>query len=434
MPKEEKVNTTVEDISATKKRLKIEIPTDIIEKEYSRSLDNVRQRTRLPGFRQGKAPLPLIEKRFGNDIKADIIDRLVPEYYTKAMKDADLVPVTLPAFEGSLDLKRNEPLSFALTIEVRPKIENLSYEGMKVEAEDVRVEDKEVEETLKGMQEERAMFEAVDREIKDDDLIVIDYVKLDTAGEKEIASAKDQVMNLGRGLTPNGILDEILGRKKGDVVEVTLPSVEGGEIKEDTAGGRLRITVKEVKEKKLPALDDEFAKDLGLESLEALAGKVRDSMLKAKKDRAAGRQKDKLLETLVSSHEFDIPETFLNKELEKLVMNEQMAGKKASADPEQAGEEDEHRRLTDELRPKAVQQVKASILLDMIADKEGVTVTEDELKARLGMLARHFQTSPENVINFFITRDGSLDVLKQSIRDEKALDIVLERAEKVKGA
>ena len=428
------MNTTVEDISATKKRLKIEIPTDIIEKEYSRSLDNVRQRTRLPGFRQGKAPLPLIEKRFGNDIKADIIDRLVPEYYTKAMKDADLVPVTLPAFEGSLDLKRNEPLSFALTIEVQPKIETLSYEGMKVEAADIVVEDKEVEETLKGMQEERAMFEVVDREIRDDDLIVIDYVKLDTAGEKEIASAKDQVMNLGRGLTPRGILDEILGRKKGDVVEVILPAVEGGEIKEDVAGGRLRITVKEVKEKKLSALDDEFAKDLGLESLEALTGKVRDGLLRAKKDRATGQQKDKLLEMLVSSHEFDIPEALLNKELEKLVMNEQMAGEKAPPAPDQPAEEDAHRRLTDEMRPKAVQHVKASILLDMIAAKEGVTVTEDELKARLGILARHFQTSPENVINFFITRDGSLDVLKQTIRDEKALDIVLEKAEKVKGA
>lgn len=425
------MNKTVEDISTTKKRLKIEIPTDIIEKEYSQSLDKLRQRTKLPGFRQGKAPLNLIEKRFSNDVKADIIDRLVPEYYTRALEEAELVPVTLPAFEGKLDLKRNEPLAFALTVEVQPKIEALIYEKLKVDSPEVSVEEAEIEATLKGMLEERAMFEAVDREVRDDDLIVIDYAKFGPTGEKEIASAKDQVMNLGRGLTPQGILDAVLGKKKGDLAEVTLPAVEEGKIKEDTAGDRLRITIKEVKEKKLPSLDDEFAKDLGLESLEVLRTRVKEGMLKAKKDRQAAQQKDKLLDELVANHAFDVPETLLSRELEKLIMNEQTSRRGGADATEEAPDA---QKLAEELKPKAVHNVKASILLDMIANKEGVTVSEDEMKTRISMLARHFQSSPEGIINFFMTRDGSLDVLKQTIKDEKALDIVLERAEKIKGA
>ena len=430
------MGTTIEDISTTRKRVKIEIPTDIVEREYSESLDKVRQRSRIPGFRPGKAPLTLIEKKFGNDIKADIIDRLVPEYYSKAMKEAELVPVTLPQFEGTLDFKKSEPLAFALTVEVRPRVGDLNYVGMKVEDVPCEVEEKEIEDTIKGLQEGRAMFEAVDREITGDDLIIIDYVKLDAAGEKELSSAKDQVMNLGNNLTPKGILDELLGRKKGDVVEIVLPAVEGGEVKEGAQGNRLRITVKEVKEKKLPLIDDELAKDFGHDSLDSLRQKVRDGILKAKKDKVAGEQKAKLLEQLIESYDFDIPESMLERELETLVVNEKHSKQprnpgQGTALENSAGDDE---RLAEELKPKAVHNVKATILLDTIAEKEGVTVAEEEVKTRVALLARHLQTTPEAVINLFMTKDGSLESLKHSIREEKVLGLILSKAAITKGA
>jgi trigger factor len=430
------LGTIIEDISTTRKRLKIEIPTDIVEKEYSESLDKVRQRSRIPGFRPGKAPVTLIEKKFGNDVKTDIIDRLVPQYYSKAMKEAELVPVTLPQFEGTLDFKRHEPLFFALIVEVRPQVGNLNYAGMKVEDVPCDVEEKEIDDAIKGLQEGRAMFEAVDREIREDDLIIIDYVKLDATGEKELSSAKDQVMNLGNNLTPKGILEELLGRKKGDAVEIVLPNVEGGEVNEGAQGNRLKITVKEVKEKKVPLIDDELAKDFGHESLDSLRQKAREGILKAKKDKAAGEQKAKLLDTLVKAYEFDIPETMLEHELQTLVVNEKHRSQPQKQGQETAGETSlgDDEKLVEELRPKAVHNVKATILLDMIAEKEGVSVTEEELKTRISLLARHLQTTPEAVINLFMTKDESLEGLKHSIREEKVLDLILSKAEITKGA
>lgn len=423
----------VEDISTTKKRLKIEIPNDIIEKEFKESLDNVRKRAKIPGFRPGKAPESLIEKRFGDDIKADILDRLVPKYYSEALKEAALVPVTLPKFESALQIKRNEPLSFALTVEVRPNVGDLSYRGLKVKDIPVEVEDREVEETIKGLQEERAMFEAVEREIKADDVIVIDYVKLDPEGEKELSSAKDQVMNLGNNLAPKGILDEIVGKKKGDTVEITLPSSEGEEETEGPEkGNRLRITIKEVKEKKLPAIDDEFAKDFGKENIESLKEKVKEGILGAKKERSAGQQKEKLLEGLVGAYHFDVPDSLLERELETLVVNEKHKNPPKGLTADAASQADDSV-LDAELRPKAVNNVKAAILLDMIAEKEGITVTEEEMKTRLALLARHLQTTPERVINLFVTKDGSLDNLRRTIRDEKVMDLVLSKAEIEKG-
>ena len=435
------MTSAVEDISSTKKRLKIDIPTEVIEKEYRDSLDNVKQRARIPGFRPGKAPTSLIEKKFGQDIKAEIIDKLVPRYYSDALKEANLVPVTMPDFETAVELKRNEPLSFSLTVEVRPAVPDFNYAGLEVEESVPVVEEKEIDEMIDGLREERAMFETVDREIREDDLLVIDYVKLDPSGNKQLSSANDQVMNLGNKLAPPAVLEALVGRKKGDQVEISVPAFQKGEEKEagPGEGSLLRITVKEVKEKKLPEIDDEFAKDFDSESLAAFRENVKERIMQAKKDQAAGEQKEKLLERLVETYEFDVPEALLEHELEKLVVNEKLSKKKSEnlvpgEDAGKSPDEEDDSAVTGRLRPKAIHNVKAGVLMDIIAEKEGITATEEEMKTRISLLARHLQTTPESVINLFVTRDGSLDTFRRTIRDEKVMDLVLSKAEKKKGA
>jgi trigger factor len=437
------LNTTVEDITSTKKRLKIEIPLDIIEKEYKSSLNKVRQTAKIPGFRQGKVPVNLIEKKFGSNIKEDVLDRLVPDYYSKALKDAELVPVTMPTFESTLEIKRNEPLLFSLTVEVRPKISDFNYTGLKIDDIDTHLDDKEIEDTIKMIQEQKAMFDVVDREIKTDDLLVIDYVKLDETGEKELSSNKDQVMNLGSNIAPKGILEAVVGKRKGDVVELDLPSFEGnveGVVTEEKTGkgNLIRITIKEVKEKRLPEIDDEFAKDFGHESLEILRKKINEGLIITKKENAAKKQKEKLHDFLVESHDFDIPESLIERQLRNLVINKKLADKQsneltADAKAGAVSENIDDSGLAEKLRPQAMKNAKSAILLDMIAEKEGITVTEEELKARIVLLAQQFQATPEAVINFFVTKDGSLENLKYELRDEKVLDVVLSKAEIIKG-
>ena len=425
---------TVEDISSTKKRLKIEIPAEILEREYSDSLSKIRLRARIPGFRPGKTPLSIIEKKFGDEIRSEMLEKLVPSYYAQAVKDADISPVTMPKIEEGLDFRRHEPLTFSLTVEVRPKIEPLNYTGIRVESLDVAVVDGEIEEALKGLQNDRAMFEAVDREIREDDLLVIDFVKLDPSGEKELSSARDQVMNLGTNLAPPAIIDALRGRIKGDTVEVTLPEAAQEGLRDDAGtGNKLRITVKEIKEKKLPELDQEFAKDFGHESLDALREKIREGILSAKEANAKKQQKAKIVDTLVETHTFDVPDSLTSAELEHLISNE-----KTSAKTPQQGETTAPEKTDDELagllRPKAVKNVKATILLDEIAAKENVTVAETEVKDRIALIAKQLQATPDAIVNLFMTRDGSLDNLTHNIREEKVLDLLLSKAEIVKGA
>ncbi|MBA4371989.1 MAG: trigger factor [Thermodesulfovibrio sp.] len=434
--------TGVEHLSSTKKRLTIEIPADVIEKEYSRSLNNILQKAKIPGFRQGKAPVNLIEKKFGGDIRSDILDKIIPDHYSKTMQSSNLSPVGMPEIDGTLEIKRNEPLVFSLTVEVRPEISDLTYAGLKAEDVPVSVTEAEVEETIKGLQDSRAMYEVVDREVREDDLLVLDYLKLDPAGEKEITSAKDQVMNLGNNLVPKGISGALIGRKKGDVVDITLPEIEEGQIKEtagDEKGNRLKITIKEVKEKKVPPIDDELAKDFGHDSLAVLRDKVTEGLLRNKKDDAESKQKAQLLEELIERHTFDLPESLLARELETLVLSELHAKQKAvPLTPEAAADAQDDapdpEKIAAELRPKAMRNVKSSLLLEVIADKEKIEVTEEEIKKRIALLARHFKSTPDAVVNLFMTRDGSLEGLSRSLREEKVLDLVLAKAEIGKGA
>jgi trigger factor len=277
------------------------------------------------------------------------------------------------------------------------------------------------------------MFEAVDREIREDDLLIIDYVKLDPAGEKEIAAEKDKVMNLGSRLTPPGILDSLIGKKKGDIVEVALPEPEGKELKEDSdKGNKLRITIKEVKEKKLPEIDDEFAKDFGNDSLDALREKIKEGILAAKQENARKQQKATIVDMLIEGNTFDVPESLAEAELEHLMNNERQHDnsiKQPNAAPEKADAA-----LAEKLRPKAVKNVKATIILDEIAEKEKLMVSEAEVKDRISLIARQFQATPDAIVNLFMTRDGSLENLRHNIREEKVLDFLLTNAEITKGA
>ncbi len=437
------METTVEDISTTKKRLKIEIPSAVIREEYNSSLNNVKMKAKIPGFRPGKIPNNLIEKKFGDDIRADIIDRLVPQYYSKALKDADLVPVTMPTLEDTLEIKKDQPLAFSLTVEVRPKISDLTYTELKVEEIPVQVDDHEVDETLKRLREERAVVSVVDRPVQKDDLIIIDYTKLDPADNKELSSGTDQLMNLGNNLVPKGILDELVGKHKGDIIEIDIPSFDsagktGELIQEGDKGNRIRITIKEIKEKILPEIDDDFAKELGQDTLISLKEKIREGILNAKNANAAKQQKSKLLAMLVDSHDFDIPESLLEKELQTLMLNEkasieQAKGALQNKDEDISSKEDPDTEFMEKLKPKAVENVKSMILLDMIAEKENISVSEEELKSRIVLLAQQFQTTPETIINLFVTKDGSLDNLKNNIKDEKVLDLLLSKAETIKG-
>jgi len=436
---------SVEDIDTTKKRLRIEIPSDVIEKEIGNSLEKVRQKAKIPGFRPGRAPINLIERRFGKEVEAEVLDKIIPEYYSKALKEAELMPVTTPVFDEKIDFKRNNPINLSLTVEVMPKIENLSYENIKVEDIPVSVDDAEVEDYLKKLQGEKAIYEVSEKEIDTDDLVSFEYVDAKIAGEENAAALKEQISKMGNEILPPDIMEKMIGKKKDDIVEFT--TTFNGDCKSKELAGKtidMKVAIKEIKKKNLPEIDDEFAKDLGLENIPDMKEKIKEKIFAVKKEHIVRIQKAIIVNKILEAHSFEAPETLVRRELESLMMHESLSQREAKETISIAGSPEEGKvvasrsqedleKLQTELKDKALKNVQASLIIDAIGQKEGITVTDDEVNERISLVAQKLSATPEAVKNFYHYKEGSLEGLRHSIYEDKVMDMLLSKAVIEKG-
>ncbi len=409
----------VEDLSSTRKRLKIEIPADAIEKEIRDSLERVRQNTTIPGFRPGRAPMGLIEKRFGKKVEEDVLEKMIPRTFVDAVREAKITPVTDPVIEGGIDFKRFQPLSMTVTVEVLPEIGNLQYGNIRLKDIPVSVDDSDIDDVVRRLQEERATYEPSDGPVEMNDLVVLDY-----SVKEEGVEVKDQVFKVGGSMFPEGFSQGLIGRNKGS--EFSIEAEFPGDYKPERLAGKrlnLDVVIKDVKKINLPEVDDELAKDLGVENLAELRRRISENILKAKKNEVTKIQKAEIIKRLVESHEFDLPESLVETEVDMLVS-------RAMTDSEQV---EDAETLRQQMRPAAIRNVKASLLIEAIGEKEGVSINDDDVKNAIIDISRRLNVSPESLMKFYISRDGSLNGLKSVIFEDRVLDLILSKAEIEKG-
>lgn len=407
---------TLEDISSTKKRLKIEIPAEDIESEIKMELNKAQKMATVPGFRPGKAPMHLIEKKFGKEIESDVLEKIIPEYYLKAIKEADITPVSMPVVEESIDFKRNESLSISVLVEVMPMVENLNYENVTVKEVPVEVKDEEVDAVFNILAEERATYESVDDAVNVGDLVTIDYTV-------EGNVSKDVVLKVGSGPYPQEFFDGLIGRKKDEefIIEASFPE----DSQTQFAGKRPRFEakMKDIKRRNLPAIDDEFAKDLGFENIGQLKDRVKENIISSKNKYAERTKQREILDKLIESHSFDVPEGMLNAEIGGIIGAIRAAGNDQRTDEE----------IREEIKPHAEKSVRASILLEMIGEKEGINVSDEDMKEEILNIAQRSYVSPEKVIEYYRAKDGSLQGLERSVFEKKVLNFLLNKAKIERG-
>ncbi|MCE5311817.1 MAG: trigger factor [Nitrospiraceae bacterium] len=410
---------SVDDISATMKRLKIEIPVEAVEERIQKGLKEAQKQARIPGFRPGKAPMNLIEKKFGKDVELDVMEKIVSEYYVKALKEGGFVPVASPIVEESFDFKRNEPISFTVMVEVRPKIENLNYENIPVKDVPVVVNDEDIDSVINRFLEERAVFESIDEPASATDLVVYDSkIKEDEAEHKDLA------IKLDTSLFPKSFTEAFVGKKKGDSFEceVDFPQDSPTEF----AGKKLNfsISVKEVKRRNVPEFNDELVKDLNFSSADELRAKIRENLTVAKTREADLEKQREIIKKLAETHDFEVPESLLLAELNGIVAQV----KKMNKEDEKTEEA-----LKEEYREKAVHSVKATLLLDMIGEKEGITVTNEDMEAEVMRMSQRYMMPPDDVAKYYMSKDGSFDMLRNVVFEKKVLNFLLGKAVVEKG-
>jgi len=409
---------TVEELSPTKKRLKIEIPPEAIEEEIGSELRKLREKTKIPGFRPGKAPMSLIEKKFGKEVESEALQKLIPRFYSESVAQAAIKPVSNPVLEEAGEFKRKEPFNMSFVVEVLPELEGLKYEGIKIKSHEIKVDGKEVEDVLQSLRQDKAVFEPTEDPLAEGDVAVMDYEV-----KEEGRSYEGQVFKVGAESMPPEFSKALIGKKKGETFEAPV-KFPGDYAAKEVAGKELtfNITLKDTKKVKLPELDDEFAKDFGNEDLASLKEHVKGEILKSKESAQRRMQKAEIMRKLLETHDFEVPEGLVEAELKRVLEEAAASG---STEPPAAPIEG----LKEKRREDARRNVKAGILVDLIGEKEKVTVSEEDIKQKIADMSRRSSLPPENIIKYYVTRHGSLDSLRHAVYEEKVLDLLIEKAE-----
>lgn len=398
----------IEEISATKKRLKFEIPAEVVESEIQKTLRELQKRANIPGFRPGKAPLSIIEKRFGEDVKSDVLERLLSESYKKAIQETNLKPVLPPYSEDTIEIRKNEPLSFELIVEIRPEIENLNYDNIEIEEIPVDVTDEEVDKMINHLSEEKGAYEPTEDAVKEGDLVVFDY-KTDTGQER-----KDYIYKIGAGPYPEEFSKAFIGKKKGESFFFDIEFPEDSIA--DYAGKKVHFEVylKDIRRKnKIPL--EELPAEVGFEDIESLRNYIKKSLENSKKQYAEEKKRQDIVNKLVESHDFEIPEGLLEAEIRRITQEMESLGVDIT-------------KYMDKILDRAKRNVKAFIILDLIGEKENVKVTEEDLNREVLELSKKYSITPKAVIQYYMSKDGSLEALQSSVFHKKVIDLVLQKA------
>ena len=442
---------SIEDINATKKRLRIEVPAEVVEREIGSSLESLRQKVKIPGFRPGKAPVNLIEKRFGKEIEAEVLEKVVPEHYNMALREADLHPISMPELEEKFDFRRNNSLNLTFIVEVAPKIENLKYEQIAIKDYPLTIEESDIEDTIKRLQNQKAVYEVSEDPVGMDDMVSFDYVDSEVLDGENVPSLKEAITAMGNEIVPPDIMERALGKKKDEIIEFTKTFDENAAQKQLIGKTvKVKFSLKEIKTRSLPAIDDEFAKDLGVGNLAELREKLKEKIHTAKKDHIQRIQKAEIISSLVTSFNPEVPETLLTREMEALAMEKGVSESQgesvatdtasdvieAASDTTTTGGKDldlikAEKSIEDDeakIKQKAMRNVQASLIIDAVGKKEGIIVSDDELDQRISVLAQRLSATPEAVRSFYTYKEGSLDTLKHSIFQDKVLDLLLSKA------
>jgi len=409
-----------------KRSVEIEIPLEEVERAKERVTDSIKGRVRLPGFRPGKAPRSMIQSRFESDIRNEVLEMLLPQAFRERVEKDELKVVGAPNI-SDLSFNPGQPIRFKADFEIAPEFEAADYRGLPVKYEEPTVSDEEVAKRLESMRESKAEYPNLDpRPVENGDFVLVHLKSLE--GLAEVID-QDVQIEVGGAETLPAFNEGLIGLAPDETktVSVTYPEDYG---QERLSGKTVKfeLTPKFVRKKELPELDDEFARDLGdYQTLDELRDAVRKSIFHEKQYVAQQEAKEELVDRLVETNNFPVPEAYIDRQIENQVRMQlrNLAGE--GFDPSTL--KLDWQKLKESQREKALRNVRASLLLEKIAEREGITANKDEVDREVQRIARQ-EREAVAVSRARLEKDGALGRIAGSIQTEKALQFLLEQAQK----
>jgi trigger factor len=421
---EKEFKSTLTEIDAYKRDLLVEVPAPVVAKEIEAVSSEIIKGAKVPGFRPGKAPLSVIKQRYKASIEKRIIDKLIPEYYRLSVEKHKLNPLHSPYIEEVL-IKEGQPLKFKATFEIVPEIEVKDYDKVKVKKEKVELTGKDAEERFnKVIAEHAELIPVDDRGIKVGDLVKLDY-RREIAGEKtKPLFQQDTTFEVGSQVMPPPFSEALIGLRPGEEKEFTFRYPGDYRIRELSGKeAAVRVVVKEIKEKKLPEPDDEFAKDLGFDNLTELKKKLEATLLVEKEQEAEQKAIEEIFAKIIKKNPFPVPEYLVIKELDSRVEEVARSLSAQGVDPRGVN----WKRFRDEERDNAALAVRKGFILDFIIDKEGLVASDEEVEKEIEKLAEGSGHSAQS-LKARLTKDKRIPEVKRNILMRKAIDFLKKNA------
>src|SRR5580704_14929635 len=408
-----------------KREIELEIPAENVTKATEKVARDLARVARIPGFRPGKAPVTLIRRRFAGDIQGEVLQSLVPEYLEKALDEKKLVPVTRPEVD-KVEFKEGEPLKFRAIFEVLPEFELGDYKNLQVQVDEIETGDKEVEKAIEEMRERAATFVPVEgRPAADGDSVLIKLKGIPTGGGEPV-EADNILVPLGAEETLASFTENLRGASAGETKQFQARYPD--DYPDQKLAGKtfdFTVDVQGIKEKKLPELNDEFVKEVageaaGVTTLDEMKTKVRENLEAAKEDQQKSQARERILETLVKSHDFPVPEALVQHQMDVRLERTVRQLTAQGVDPRQVNVDWASMRMRQ--HDRAVDDVKAELLIDRIGTAEKIEVSDEELDKEIAHLAEHHGGESAQALRARLTKQGALDNMKSQIRNNKTID------------
>jgi trigger factor len=430
------VVTTVTELPESRVRVQAEVPSEEVERRVAQAAKRLGRNVRVPGFRAGKAPPPVIVQRMGRDAVLDEAVRdSIGTWYTAAIDAARIAPVGEPQLDLADLPRQGEPLRFSIEIGVRPKAQLGEYKGVEVGKRDPQVDDEAIGAEIDRLRERSARLDTVDRPAATGDFVVMDYAGTLDGEPFAGGEGRDQMVELGSGRLVPGFEEQLEGAAAGDErnVTVTFPEDYGA----DQLAGReaqFAVTVKEVKAKELPEVDDDLAAEAGFDTLDELREDIRSRLSEAETGRIEAEFREAALDSVVKNAKVEVPDALVEararEQWDQMLHSLAHQGISREAYLRIAGQDEDA--IVERAKPDAEQALRREAVLAAIIEAEGIAPTDEEVMEAVEQAATDGtgRTSPKKLLER-LKSSGRLETLKEDLAQRKALDLVAESAKPI---
>jgi trigger factor len=419
----------VEEISPVQKKIIIEIPADTVNKEIEKSFLAIQKKAKLQGFRPGKAPMQLIKRTYSDAMRDDVMDKFYRQTLYKALDEHKIEPVDAPTIECDL-LEQNVPFKYSALVEVMPQIILKDYTGLAVKKEIYVAKQDSIEVELKRMQENMAQLIPLEEgcAIEKGHSVSVDYSFSVEGFPEEGASVEESIIEVGSNRLVPGFEDQLIGMKAGETKEFTLTLPEGFRNAGATGKqGAFKVTIKDIKRKELPELDDEFAQQFGeYDTMDELREKMVEYHGKHETERIENEFKERVIQALIEKNPLEVPDSMVKRQLDYMFENlkNRLKSQQMSIDMMGLDAEGFYARFRDD----AADKVRGGLLLNALVEKENMVVSEDDLSARYEKIAAGNPDMLDRIREYYSSNRNAKSSITAEIKEDKAVQFLIDSA------